>query len=194
MNEEKCTYPQTWRCPICGVPLSVGEKCEDGTKIESVPLKDLPEYFHNFNWEMFSLELLEVAPEWGEIDEQRAIFLIVPPVEKQNKSSWINIFAPKGVGVDTIDWVIYHLIEEYKFRRDCGLVDELKEKYSDTVKKWNNTRVRITPNQRRYVHLAAEYWGMDMRMAASLFLAYILYDERFQPDNGWWENADMGGE
>ena len=184
-----CEYVQTWRCPICGVPLSEGEKCEDGTLIESVPLNELPKYFHEFNWEMFSLHLLEVRPDFDEIENQRAIFMVIPPVEKQNKDAKMNILAPAKVDVETLDWAIYNLIEEYKYRRDCGLVNELQEKYEKIIKKWKNTQIRITANQRHYIHEAANAWGMDMRMVSSLFLAYVLNDEAFVPDTAW--DADM---
>ena len=94
---EKCYKPKTWLCPICRVPLREGEKCECGTKIEGVPLLELPEYFHNFNWEMFSLQLLEVFPEHEDLQNQRAIFFVIPPVERQKKDAWVNLFVPENI-------------------------------------------------------------------------------------------------
>ena len=187
MSEKKeCYEPQTWLCPICEVPLMVGERCEDGTLIESVALKELPEYFHNFNWEMFSLHLLEVFPEFEDMEEQRAIFFVIPPVERQKKDAWVNLFVPEGIerNKEIIEWAIYNLIEEYKYRKDCGLIEELKEKYGEEIRSWKNTRINLTANQRRYISDAARYWGLDMRTTVSLFLAWILNDEMFRPSAG----------
>ncbi len=186
---KNCEYVQTWRCPICGVPLSEGEQCEDGTLIESVELPDLPKYFHNFNWELFSLHLLEVRPDFEKIEKQRAIFMVIPPIDKQRKNAQILVPVPEKVSSEDISWAIYHLIEEYKYRRDCGLVNELKEKYGEKINNWKRTNVRISANERHYIHEAAEYWEMGMHTLAGLFLAYVLNDEAFIPDTAW--DADM---
>ncbi len=179
-KQEKCKEYKYFVCPICGVPLIEGERCDDGVLIESVPLQELPEFFHNFKWEMFELYLLEVAPEWGDIEEQYAYFMIVPHVEKQKMDIKLGLLAPPGVDAERMRWAVEILIAEYKYRKDCGLVEELKEKYKEKIKEWKQNAVRITPNQRRYVYLAAQEWGTDMKTLVSLFLAYLLYDERLK--------------
>jgi len=177
-----CEEWQTWYCPICRVPLTEGEKCECGTRIEGVPLLELPEYFHNFTWEMFSLQLLQVSPEWGNKEEQRAIFMIIPPVDPQPKDVVLNIYMPSQDV--NIDWAIYNLIEEYKYRKDCGLVKELKEKYEGEIKKWKINSIKVTAGQKMWIARAASYWGISMRVLVSLFLAWVLNDEMFQPYAG----------
>jgi len=177
-------YVQAWSCPICRVPLTEGERCEDGTEIKGISLKKMGEYLHDFNWELFSLELLEVSPEYDDMENQRAIVRIVPPTEPQKLSELLNVRLPDGDGKtdnDSVKWAIWELIYEYKYRRDCSLIDEIKEKYMQEIKGWKTTMIRITPNQRHYIHEAASYWGIDMKTLVSLFIAYLLYDERFRP-------------
>ena len=182
-NEKECVAPRTWACPICGVPLSVGEKCEDGTLIERVPLPEVPKYLHDFNADMFTLELLDVAPSWGEIDEQYAIFMVIPPLPPQQKAAQIGHLAPQGIDKEKIDWALYNLIMEYKYCKDSGLIEKLKERYGEEIKTYHQTTTRITPGQRSWIVRAAGEWGVTIQDLVALFIAYVLNDERFQP--GW---------
>ena len=79
MDNSQRDLEAKWECMKCGRLLSSNEKCQCGTEVHTIKLIELPQFLHE-RWDNFhDFHILDIIPDFEDIDKRYITIMIVPP-------------------------------------------------------------------------------------------------------------------
>ena len=174
-QDEKCRgYPVVWRCPMCGLPIYEG-RCPGGCAVEvrTMKLTGIPPYLAKFDGLEAEICLLDKDDSHVPLEEQYATLQTVFVDAEWQRMNWqVGISTVfKNEALEYIHHAIFSILTEYLYRRDCGYVQEIVEKWRKkrVGKRKHPLTLMLTKNQYDFLKKAAEYYKLNLSLLVDTF-------------------------